>query len=277
MAKDKPQIVGIYPMVADLLHYGHLAALQEVRKYCDYLVVALNANPDHKNRKPVETVTERYYRLSYCSLVDKILIYSGEKELRDIYSEGDYDLAFISEEHRESYTNPRPATPVFIKRIGDYSSTNLRHRIKTQSNGLIVVTSGGWDLGHAGHVSFLRQSKELGEKLIVGIKTDKVIFEQKGYKPILNLHERVTALKLCGYVDHVHVHGANLQNGLKELFDLYNPDIFTCGTDRTADPFILPLLDQGYKVDYRIINSGIPIHATELKERIRNADLNTKS
>ena len=69
MAKDKPQIVGIYPMVADLLHYGHLAALQEAKKLCHYLVVALNANPNHKDRKPVETVVERYYRsVSYTHL-----------------------------------------------------------------------------------------------------------------------------------------------------------------------------------------------------------------
>ena len=32
--------VGVYPMVADVLHAGHLLAIEEAKKHCDYLIVA---------------------------------------------------------------------------------------------------------------------------------------------------------------------------------------------------------------------------------------------
>ena len=46
-------IVGLFPLVGDLLHSWHLLALQEAKKHCDKLVVALNVRPDGKN--PVES------------------------------------------------------------------------------------------------------------------------------------------------------------------------------------------------------------------------------
>jgi glycerol-3-phosphate cytidylyltransferase len=42
-------IKGFYPVVGDLLHAGHVLALEEARTKCDYLIVGLNCAPDGKN------------------------------------------------------------------------------------------------------------------------------------------------------------------------------------------------------------------------------------
>ena len=54
-------IVGFYPMAADILHVGHLLAIEEAKRNCDYLIVGLNCIPDGKN--PVQSIYERYMQL----------------------------------------------------------------------------------------------------------------------------------------------------------------------------------------------------------------------
>lgn len=50
--------IGLFPMCADILHAGHILALEEAKRHCDYLIVALNTHPDGK--QPVQSVFERY-------------------------------------------------------------------------------------------------------------------------------------------------------------------------------------------------------------------------
>jgi cytidyltransferase-like protein len=58
------------------------------------------------------------------------------------------------------------------------------------------------DLFHYGHANFLRQAKEFGDHLIVGIHSDEVV---EGYKrsPIMTMKERVDTISSCRYVDEV--------------------------------------------------------------------------
>ena len=58
------------------------------------------------------------------------------------------------------------------------------------------------DLFHYGHVEFLKNCKELGDYLIVGLMSDNDV---KSYKrrPILTLEERLKVVSGCKYVDKV--------------------------------------------------------------------------
>jgi len=58
------------------------------------------------------------------------------------------------------------------------------------------------DLLHVGHVLHLENSKALGDKLIVGVLTDKAVMEKKK-KPILPLSERMRLIKALSCVDVV--------------------------------------------------------------------------
>lgn len=58
------------------------------------------------------------------------------------------------------------------------------------------------DLFHHGHVEFLRQARELGDHLIVGVHSDATV---EGYKrrPIMTMDERIRLVEACRHVDEV--------------------------------------------------------------------------
>ena len=58
------------------------------------------------------------------------------------------------------------------------------------------------DLFHYGHANFLKQAKQLGDHLIVGIHSDEVVKEYKR-SPVMTMEERVETVSSCRYVDEV--------------------------------------------------------------------------
>lgn len=65
-----------------------------------------------------------------------------------------------------------------------------------------VYVDGVFDLFHAGHINFLKEAKKYGDKLLVGVITDKDV---ESYKrtPIIAHSDRITMLKFCKLVDKV--------------------------------------------------------------------------
>ena len=91
-----------------------------------------------------------------------------------------------------------------------------------------VFTAGTWDLFHVGHLNILKQSKALGNYLIVGVSTEELVFAYKHKIPVISLEDRIEIVKSCRYVDEVIVQEELL--GLDMLKEI-NPDIFTIGSD----------------------------------------------
>ncbi len=58
------------------------------------------------------------------------------------------------------------------------------------------------DLFHYGHVNFLKNASLLGDQLIVGIHSDKVVEEYKR-APIMTMNERIAVVAAVKYVDEV--------------------------------------------------------------------------
>lgn len=120
---------GIYAGVWDLLHPGHLHALQWAKKHCSHLTVAVNRHPtidNPKKQEPIESEGARVLRLQACSLADTVVTYTGEAGLQALYETGEYDVAFISEEHRDTHTPTHHARPIFVPKLSKHSSTTLR-------------------------------------------------------------------------------------------------------------------------------------------------------
>jgi len=68
-----------------------------------------------------------------------------------------------------------------------------------------VYTSGSWDLLHLGHVNMIRRSRELGDRLIVGVSTDELIEDYKGMKPIIPFAERLELVRALRWTDEIVV------------------------------------------------------------------------
>ncbi|CAN5239463.1 bifunctional D-glycero-beta-D-manno-heptose-7-phosphate kinase/D-glycero-beta-D-manno-heptose 1-phosphate adenylyltransferase HldE [soil metagenome] len=68
----------------------------------------------------------------------------------------------------------------------------------------LVMTNGCFDILHAGHIAYLQQAKNLGDRLIVAVNDDASVVRLKGSgRPINNLQQRMAVLAGLGAVDWV--------------------------------------------------------------------------
>lgn len=73
-------------------------------------------------------------------------------------------------------------------------------------NKKIVLVTGVFDLLHDEHVNFLKKAKELGDKLVVGIESDKRVKEIKGLKrPVLSQEIRKKNLNALRIADEIFI------------------------------------------------------------------------
>ncbi len=136
--------VGIFPMVGDLLHLGHIKALEYAKTKCDYLIVALNCNPcDNKAKnKPVESIYERFSRVDSLKVVDKVIPYEGEADLLLLLQTVSHDCRFVGADHKDDYTGrayecENGIEQITVPRSHNISSTLLRERITAANNGKV--------------------------------------------------------------------------------------------------------------------------------------------
>ena len=66
----------------------------------------------------------------------------------------------------------------------------------------IVITYGTFDMFHIGHLRLLKRAKSLGDRLIVGVSTDKFNAE-KGKKVLIPFEQRCEIVESIKYVDEV--------------------------------------------------------------------------
>ena len=93
----------------------------------------------------------------------------------------------------------------------------------------IVFTNGVFDILHAGHVQFLRQAKELGDVLVVGVNSDRSARQLKGKsRPINSERDRLALVAALDAVDHVILFDEETPT---ELIRALRPDIHVKGGD----------------------------------------------
>jgi glycerol-3-phosphate cytidylyltransferase len=135
---DNKKTVGITCSTFDLLHAGHILMLEECKKYCDYLICALQSDPtiDRPNKnKPIQSIVERFIQLESVKYVDKIIPYNTEEELVEIFSSLDLDVRIIGEDYKnKSFTakdicQKRNIKIIYNKREHEFSTSNLRNKI----------------------------------------------------------------------------------------------------------------------------------------------------
>ena len=92
----------------------------------------------------------------------------------------------------------------------------------------IMYTTGCFDIFHYGHLNILSKSKELCQKLIVGVSTDELILKEKGKLPVIPFLERVKIVESNKYVDMVV---PQTNKNKQEAIDKYNIDAISVGDD----------------------------------------------
>jgi len=131
--------IGITCSTFDLLHAGHITMLQECKDHCDFLICALQLDPTidrpHKN-KPIQSIVERYLQLEAVKWVDKIIPYSTEKELEEIFLSQNLQVRIIGSDYigkdftAKEICKKRGIEIIYNKRDHEWSTTDLRKKIK---------------------------------------------------------------------------------------------------------------------------------------------------
>jgi glycerol-3-phosphate cytidylyltransferase len=93
----------------------------------------------------------------------------------------------------------------------------------------IGITFGTFDVFHFGHLRILERSKELCDKLVVGISSDELNFSKKGKLTVYNYEERSRIIGALKVVDEVFKEESLELKA--EYIKKFNASVFIMGDD----------------------------------------------
>ncbi len=104
------------------------------------------------------------------------------------------------------------------------------------ANQKIVFTNGCFDLLHAGHVTYLEAAKKTGDKLVLGLNTDRSVRALKGAsRPVVVEHDRARVLAALESVDAVILFDEDTPLA---LINAIQPNVIVKGDDYTKDQVV---------------------------------------
>ena len=93
----------------------------------------------------------------------------------------------------------------------------------------LIFTNGCFDVLHRGHIELLKHCASIGDKVVVGVNTDKSVKRLKGAaRPINNEADRKALLEAIRYVDEVFLFEDDTPAA---LIDRIKPDVIVKGGD----------------------------------------------
>lgn len=113
-----------------------------------------------------------------------------------------------------------------------------------------VIAFGTFDCFHAGHESYLRQAKSLGDMLIVVVARDKTVERIKGKLPRFDEKQRLKTVKTSQIPDKA------ILGNTKDKFEVitkYKPDIIALGYDQFTFTFRLDKFLIDNKLNAKIV------------------------
>jgi D-glycero-D-manno-heptose 1,7-bisphosphate phosphatase len=117
----------------------------------------------------------------------------------------------------------------------------------------IVYTSGVFDLLHPGHIDTLRNAKNCGDTLVVGVNTDESVRSNKGpLRPINNTDSRLILLAALEVVDFVF--SFDEKNNNKNI-ELLKPDVYVKAGDYKKEHLSSAPLVESYGGAVQIVPS----------------------
>lgn len=126
---------------------------------------------------------------------------------------------------------------------------NIIKKLKAE-NKKIVFTNGCFDILHAGHVRYLKESKKFGDILIVGLNSDvsvkKIKGESRPINPEMDRAEVLAGLEAVSYIVLFD------ETSPVKLLEEIKPDIYTKGADYTVEtlPEAKTVLSYGGKIEF---------------------------
>ena len=100
----------------------------------------------------------------------------------------------------------------------------------------VVFTNGCFDVLHYGHVCYLAEAKELGDKLVLGLNSDASVRRLNGEtRPINGQKERGTLLAALSFIDTIVIFDEDTP---EKLIKSIKPDFLVKGGDYTFETIV---------------------------------------
>jgi rfaE bifunctional protein nucleotidyltransferase chain/domain len=115
---------------------------------------------------------------------------------------------------------------------------NLMQKVKQwKSEGQkLVFTNGVFDLIHTGHITYLAQAAELGNKLIIGLNSDASVKRLKGEsRPVNHQDSRALLLSAFFFIDAIVIFDEDTP---ANLINTVMPDVLVKGGDYTIENIV---------------------------------------
>jgi D-beta-D-heptose 7-phosphate kinase/D-beta-D-heptose 1-phosphate adenosyltransferase len=135
----------------------------------------------------------------------------------------------------------------------------------------LVFTNGCFDIIHAGHVRYLEQARELGDRLIVAVNSDASVRRLKGDgRPVNPVERRMAVLAALESVDWVVCFEEDMPRTL--LSDL-RPELLVKGGDYPGKEAVVGWdIVEGYGGEVRVLDRVDNLSTSALVERIQDRD-----
>ena len=94
----------------------------------------------------------------------------------------------------------------------------------------VVFTNGVFDILHPGHVRYLQAARDLGDKLIVGVNSDRSVraLGKAPGRPVNSQDDRAEVLRALACVDEVVIFDEDTPH---EIIKKLQPDVLVKGAD----------------------------------------------
>lgn len=152
-----------------------------------------------------------------------------------------------------------------------YSWEEMREKILDwrRQGQKIVFTNGCFDLLHPGHISLLKQSAAMGDRLIVGLNSDASVKRLKGSeRPLQNEQSRALLLGALRDVDAVVIFD---QDTPEELIRQLNPDYLVKGSDYAIENVVGADYVRAHGGEVRLVDIVDGMSTTNLVRKIRDS------
>lgn len=185
-----------------------------------------------------------YYRykdlLKACKIANYIATYKAIRTIgnyqttnEDIQEALEWENKELHKSITNSYSLSNKIKNNTTKIIYDYEINKIKKLSKLEN---IVFTNGCFDIVHSAHIKLLKYSKNLGEKLIVGLNSDSSIKQIKGEdRPINNEEERIDYLSSLEWIDYIILFNDTTPYNILKILQ---PNIMIKGGDYTIDKII---------------------------------------
>ena len=132
----------------------------------------------------------------------------------------------------------------------------------------IVFTNGCFDILHAGHVGYLEEARELGDRLVVAVNDDASAARLKGPgRPVNALERRMRVLEGLSSVDWVTPFEEDTPEALLEAV---RPHVLVKGGDYAASAVVGADLVRGWGGEVRVLSLLEDCSTTSIVDRIKS-------